>query len=680
MTNTQQSYDVEFSNTLSSLLNKVLTSAISDNWPDSFQTYLRNVIESSPLPEGGSVLTGETVDIEPFFFNEDPEANFPNTFAQYANIVTSGSDLNIASPAEDEEIKLIWGRHGSDQMIGYNPSADDDGETRIDLFLGDFIDEQLFASTPGPYRSWQDTFILGDWQQPYYYEDDNTLGVNQFALITDFNPTEDIIQLHGSAEDYQLVETSLGTAIFWQKENDLDLIGVIGATPAQDLSLEAEYFDFEGDTPPEISLDQAEQIGTDGIDYLFNSGVDDEGNLYVGGGTDGSLAEENSGNRDAWLSKYDSQGNQQWTRQLGTSEAEFIWDIHVDGNSTYVTGNTSGSLGDNTSQGGVDVFLAKYDSEGNQEWIQQFGTPTFEDYTSVTTDADGNIYLSGHSVGDLGGENANQGDLLGQGVDGGIPSTDPYVIKFDSNGNEVWRTQLGSVTLDDNWGVAVDQDSNVFIGGNTKGDFGGQNASSGGEYDAWLAKLDENGEEEWVAQFGTTDYDFLWDIETDSQGNLYATGWTLGDLEGENAGSYDSWLVKYDSHGNQQWIQQFGSSGDDAPFADGIEIDSHDNIYLTGYTDGDLGGTNAGSYDAWTAKYDSDGNQQWIQQFGTSDYDTATTVSADTFGNLYVSGTTEGSLGDSNSGSYDGWVAKLEADTGAIQDFSGNDYGTEEYL
>ncbi|MEN9568435.1 MAG: hypothetical protein RLZZ69_3631, partial [Cyanobacteriota bacterium] len=49
------SYDTEFSNSLSSLINSELTSAIDENWPDSYQTYLRNIIESSPRPEGGDV-------------------------------------------------------------------------------------------------------------------------------------------------------------------------------------------------------------------------------------------------------------------------------------------------------------------------------------------------------------------------------------------------------------------------------------------------------------------------------------------------------------------------------------------------------------------------------------------------------------------------------------------------
>jgi len=670
-----KNYNIKPQKFFDDTLTSVLKSAISEALPGSYQTYLRGVVQTSPYPIGATLITSSDVDFSQTFFSDDPNINFANIFSTFTKVVTSGSDINFASPAGDEEVEIIWGRHGSDHLSGFNPSADLDGKRRIDFFVGDLLEEQLFGSSPGPFRSWKDTFILGDWQTPYYAENDKkSLGLNQFGLIMDFNPSQDIIQLHGTPQDYQLVETSLGTAIFWAQKNSFDLIGVVGGIPVQNLSLDGGYFDFKGKTSPETVLEKAKQIGTNGIDYLFSSSVDSEGNLYVGGGTDGSLAEQNLGTRDAWLSKYDSNGNQLWSKQFGTSEAELIFDIATDRSNVYVTGNTTGRLSNNTSQGGVDVYLAKYNSEGGQEWIKQFGTSTFEDYTSVTTDTNGNIYLSGHTVGSLGGDNQNLGQVLGQGADGGVPSTDPYVFKFDKDGNELWRAQLGTVTLDDTWGLTIDQNGNVFLGGNTKGDFGGENASSAGEYDTWLVKLDKDGQKEWAKQFGTPDYDFLWDIDTDSMGNLYATGWTLGDLGGPNAGSYDAWLAKYDTNGNQLWIKQFGTSGDDAPFTDGIEIDSNDNLFLTGYTDGDLGGVNAGSYDPWVAKYDKDGNQLWIQQFGTPDYDTASTVSTDSFGNLYVSGITDGSLGSSNAGSYDSWVVKLDANTGTLGDFSGNNF------
>ena len=256
-----------------------------------------------------------------------------------------------------------------------------------------------------------------------------------------------------------------------------------------------------------------------------------------------------------------------------------------------------------------------------------------------------------------------------------MQTTEAFVTKFDSDGNQLWIEQFGTAELDDFYNIAIDKEGNIFAGGPTTSNFGGENA---GLYDSWLVKVNNNGHLEWIKQFGTPNYEFLWGIDIDSKGNVYATGWTLGDLGGENAGSYDAWVTKYDSNGNQVWIEQFGTGGDDAPgsFFNNLEVDSNDNIFLTGYTDSNLGGPNAGSYDAWVAKYDSDGNQLWLQQFGTSDFDYAGEVTTDSFGNLYVTGFTEGSLGDINAGSVDTWIAKFDAESGTLQDFSGDAFSS----
>ncbi|BAZ08805.1 hemolysin-type calcium-binding region [Calothrix sp. NIES-4071] len=658
---------------LTNNLTDVLRSAFSETFPDAYATYLKSVIQSFNRSSGSSLLTSSGTSIAPLLFNNNPDENFPNKYGKFTDTLSTGSDINIVGGEGDEDVKLIWGRHGSDSLVGFDPGIDYVGKRRIDVFTGDLTDEQLFALSTGregSFQEWKDRFILGDWQQAYYVENDpQTLGLNQFALITDFNPNQDVIQLHGTSQDYQLVNTSLGTAIFWHG----DLIGVTGGV--FDLSIQSDYFDFKGNTVPETVLDDAQHIGTPAIDYLFASSVDAEGNLYVGGGTDGSLGGNNLGTRDSWLTKYDNNGNQLWSRQFGTTGTENIRDMASDGSNIYVVGNTSGELDNNTSQGGNDLYLAKYDSDGNQKWIKQFGTTTYEEASSVSTDTYGNIYVSGHTIGSLAGPNQNVGqNLVANSIFLGYPSTDSYVAKFDSNGNQQWIKQFGTPALDDNWGVATDKDGNIFAGGNTKGNFGGKNAGSAAEYDAWLLKLDKDGNQQWVKQFGSPNYDFLWDVKTDSIGNIYATGWTLGDLAGKNAGSFDVWLAKYDTNGNQQWINQFGTSGDDAVYMNGLSVDSNDNVFLAGYTDGNLGGENSGGYDSWVAKFDSNGNQDWIKQFGTSDYDTATTISADTYGNFLVSGITEGSLGDTNAGSYDSWVVKLDTNEGTIQNFTGNNY------
>jgi len=114
----------------------------------------------------------------------------------------------------------------------------------------------------------------------------------------------------------------------------------------------------------------------------------------------------------------------------------------------------------------------------------------------------------------------------------------------------------------------------------------------------------------WTKQLGTSSSDGGSGVTTDSSGNIYVTGYTLGGLDGNtNSGSYDMFLVKYNSSGTKQWTKQLGTSSVDK--GRGVTTDSSDNIYVTGGTDGDLdGNTNSGSVDIFLVKYNSDGVKQ----------------------------------------------------------------------
>ncbi len=575
------------------------------------------------------------------------------TFGPFGNSLGIGPFLFAASPGSDyvssiDESAIYWGRDGNDTFL---LATDADNPRQIDLVLGDLVDATLFPELGSTPRDWQNRFILGDWQRPYYVSNlPSRLGLNQFAVIADFDPSQDMIQLHGSSEDYQLIESSGNTAIYWQQEGERDLVALFPL--ASDLSLESDYFQFKGDTPPGGSvLETIKQLGTDGIDSLNRSTTDSLGNVYVAGVTKDNIL----------AAKYDNNGNQLWIQDFGTSDYEAATDLVSDreGN-LYLVGVTNGDLAE-PNAGSFDVWLAKYDSDGNQLWIEQFGNELVDLSYSINVDSNGNVYLSGHS-----GKAAPDDE---QAVSGQI--LDSWVTKYDSDGNRLWFQEFENTGFSEAYGVVVDSNDNVYATGWTLGDFGGENA---GLYDIWLAQLDSDGNPVWREQFGSEDYEFSWGIDTDSQGNIYTTGWTLSDLGEANAGSYDPWVAKYDSEGNQLWIQQFGTSGEEgsATFFGGIEVDSNDDIFLTGYTDNNLGGTNAGSYDAWVAKYDSNGNQLWIQQFGTPELDYAGGISADNSGNLYVTGITEGSLGDLNAGAVDGWIAKLDAESGILKDFSDN--------
>ncbi|MDJ0897243.1 MAG: SBBP repeat-containing protein [Xenococcus sp. MO_188.B8] len=574
------------------------------------------------------------------------------TFGPFGNSLGLGPIVFAASPGSEyvtsiQESAIYWGRDGSDTFL---LATDPDNPLQIDLVIGDLAESELFPEVGASSRDWQNRFILGDWNRPYYVNDSPfPLGLNQFAVIADFNPELDQIQLHGNLEDYQLVTTPLGTAMFWQQSPTPDLVAFVYS--ASDLSLESNYFQFEGDTPPEGPVEKTiEQLGTDGIDSIISSTTDPCGNVYVAGGTKDNI----------WVAKYDNHGNQLWIQDFGTADFETATDIVSDQEGNfYLVGVTNGDLAA-ANAGSFDVWLAKYDSHGNQLWIEQFGNELVDLSYSINIDSNNNIYLSGHS-----GRVASEDDeesLLGQ-------TLNPWITKYDNDGNRLWFQEFEDTGLSEAYDVVVDSNDNVYATGWTLGDLGGENE---GLYDIWLAQLDSDGNPVWKEQFGSEDYEFPWGIDIDSQGNTYTTGWTLGDLGGDNAGFYDAWVAKYDSHGNQLWLKQFGTSGIEGPgtFFGDIKVDSNDDIYITGYTDNNLGGDNVGFYDAWVAKYDSHGNQLWTQQFGTPEYDYAGGISTDNSGNLFVTGITEGSLGDINVGAVDGWIAKLDAASGMLKDFN----------
>jgi len=558
-----------------------------------------------------------------------------------AQLYTPGSDIAIGfRPSQ-----LIWGRSGNDVLLGYQPTRPDRSQSRIDLLIGDLAVEDPEL------RQWSDTFILGDWDRPYYT---NARSATDFAVILDFNPKLDFMQLYGSAEDYQLLEVGSGTAILFQGDTSADVIGFVLGT--SDLSLEESYFQFRGTTPPPgPALPRIQQFGTSEFDIPLSISSDPSGNVYVAGGTNGSLVKTNRGLRENFVIKYDNQGNELLALQFGTLGFETIYGIDTDNaGNFYVTGITDGNLAGPRQAEAIDTFVAKYNSQGNRQWIRQIGQDIIFNAFSIDVDGEtGDVFISGVDVQDSIADPDNT-----------------FIIKFDTDGNQQWFTETGTsgfANFDEGYGLTVGKDGSVYATGWTIGDLGGPNA---GLYDNWIAKYDNStGEEQWVVQYGTSDFEWSWDVQTDSQGNVYTVGWTLGNLEGRNAGAYDAYLTKYNDQGHQLWIEQFGTAGDDQAYS--LHIDEDDNLFVAGYTDGNLEGNNAGSFDAWVAQFNPEGSQIWMRQFGTLDRDELYGITADDAGHLYATGVTQGSLGALNAGSFDGWVAKLDAQSGTLADFSG---------
>mgnify|MGYP001487388290 CR=1 FL=1 len=109
-------------------------------------------------------------------------------------------------------------------------------------------------------------------------------------------------------------------------------------------------------------------IGTSTEDWAYGVAIDNSSNIYVTGNTSGDLEGTNAGNGDVFLEKYNSSGTKQWTQQLGTSSSDIAKGVATDSSgNVYVTGVTSGGLDGNTSAGDTDLFVVKYDSDGNKQ-------------------------------------------------------------------------------------------------------------------------------------------------------------------------------------------------------------------------------------------------------------------------------------------------------------------------
>ncbi len=272
------------------------------------------------------------------------------------------------------------------------------------------------------------------------------------------------------------------------------------------------------------------QIGTSSADESYSVAVDASGNAYISGSTYGSLGGPNAGSTDAFLTKYNSTGNVLWSRQIGTPSGDISQSLVVDAlGNTYISGSTGGSLG-GPNAGDSDAFLTKYNSAGNVLWSRQIGTSNSDYSSSVAVDASGNAYISGWTLGSLGGPNAGNADA--------------FLIKYNSVGNVLWSRQIGTWTYDRSWSVAVDALGNAYISGYTGGSLGGPNAGGYG-YDAFLTKYDSAGNVLWSQQIGTSSDDLSESVAVDALGNAYISGSTLGSLGGPNAGNADAFLVKY---------------------------------------------------------------------------------------------------------------------------------------
>jgi hypothetical protein len=283
-----------------------------------------------------------------------------------------------------------------------------------------------------------------------------------------------------------------------------------------------------------------------------------------------------------------------------------------------------------------NALLVQYDFNGNLINYKCYGG-SFTDYFNSIMEwtNSGPLYVNYL----LGKTFSVDGDVVG--IHG---NSDAWLVKTSANGNLIWQKCLGGESDEEGFDIIRTYDNQLLIVGLSASDTINSlpTAHHGFSWDGWLCKLDSNGNELWHRLYGGSSFDeFKSVVETDDHGFLIlgSTGSNDGDVS-SNLGSSDFWLVKIDSTGNLIWEKTYGGSSQD----DGYSIIklADGNFIIHGNTDshdGNASGTHAGggSTNILTIKIDSAGNVLWSNCFGDADGTTSRAILEDAAGFLHIS-------------------------------------------
>ncbi len=165
------------------------------------------------------------------------------------------------------------------------------------------------------------------------------------------------------------------------------------------------------------------QFGTRGSDSTLAVTVSADGSVFLAGSTSAELPGQSyAGDADAFVGKYDSDGNELWTRQFGTEDLEEVSDLVLDGMGIlFLVGFVGDALpGENFLGGRNDAYVRAYNLDGDELWTHQFGTPGRDLAAGAVVDSSGNLYVAGGTEGALPGQtNVGRADAFVVKVSGG---------------------------------------------------------------------------------------------------------------------------------------------------------------------------------------------------------------------------------------------------------------------
>lgn len=275
---------------------------------------------------------------------------------------------------------------------------------------------------------------------------------------------------------------------------------------------------------------------------------------------------------------------------------------------------------------GNNAFLARFDNEGNRLWSTYFSGFGFIDEGtvsgrghSVVCDTIGNVYMAGNTFCDSG--IATTGAYQQYRNSNGYGWPDLYLVKFKNDGTREWSTYYGNPRIDEGGSLAVKPDgSRIYLAGAsqsyspsvdaiaTPNAYIGPVTIGNAAYSGFLACFNATGQRQWGTYIADVSniISSVYDLALDKQGNIFLTGYAIGDYAGNthsisSPGSYqpqysgcvispffppscmtDAFLQKWDSDGNRLWGTYYGGNYPDGGYA--VACDEAGDVYMTGFT------------------------------------------------------------------------------------------------
>ena len=307
---------------------------------------------------------------------------------------------------------------------------------------------------------------------------------------------------------------------------------------------------------------------------------------------------------------------------------------------TGIIGSSSISFGTSTFPNAYTygAYVVKYDSSGNILWAKSPVGPAYG--YSVSSDAFGNTYATGSM-----GTTLTFDSYTLTSATGGT-----YLAKYDNLGNVIWakNSTAGYAYAHS---VSAGDSGYVYISGyftSSSITFGSQTITSSGIQNTFLVKYDSAGNVIWAKSGGGNGTDVALSVSADPSGDVTITGYFNSDtanfggfiLLNSNPGTKDVFVVKYDATGNVAWAKNFGGVGADV--GNSLSADTDGNIIVTGYFScpslifGADTLLNASGYNMFVVKYNPQGNLIWARAPAAGSISQALGVDTDTIGNIYV--------------------------------------------